>query len=675
MIFVEVLYREHGVLRHDDSRGANMKTRSNNLFVVLSMILMMSSLLVAQGTENGEWRSYGGDIANTRYSGLDEISSENFGDLEVAWRVNTANFGPNPEYNFQSTPLMVNGVLYSTAGSRRSVIALDAGTGELLWMHRLDEGERGAAAPRRLSGRGLAYRDDGGHGQIFYVTPGYQLIGLDAASGSRLTDFGTNGIVDLKQNFDQDIDLVTGEAGLHATPLVAGDTIVIGAAHLPGSTPRSMRNVKGYIRGFDALSGDRKWIFHTIPGADDFGNDTWLNDSWRYTGNTGVWGQISVDLELGIAYLPTEMPTNDYYGGHRHGDNLFSDSLIAVDLETGDRLWHYQFIHHDVWDWDLPCAPILADVVIDGVERKIVAQPTKQAWLYVFDRETGEPIWPIEEREVEQSTVPGELLAPTQPFVTRPPAYDRQGVTLDDLIDFTPEIKRRAEAIAERHRLGPIFTPPTVSDPDGVAGTLMLPSQAGGTNWPGGSIDPETGIAYLYTFTTVVSLGLINDPERSDMNFIRGRSREIPAAEVALNVDGIPLVKPPWGRITAIDLKVGEILWQIPHGETPDNIRNHPLLSGVDLPRTGRVGRVGTLVTKTLVIAGEAGTFTTSSGEEGAMLRGYDKATGEEVGAVYMPAGASGSPMTYMHNGQQHIVLAISGGGFAGELIAFRLPG
>lgn len=675
MIFVEVLSRKHGVLRYDDSRGANMKTRSNNLSVVLSMILMMSSLLVAQGTENGEWRSYGGDIANTRYSGLDEISAENFGDLEVAWRVNTANFGPNPEYNFQSTPLMVDGVLYSTAGSRRSVIALDAGTGELLWMHRLDEGERGAAAPRRLSGRGLAYRDDGEHGQIFYVTPGYQLIGLDATSGSRLTDFGANGIVDLKQNFDQDIDLVTGEAGLHATPLVAGDTIVIGAAHLPGSTPRSMRNVKGYIRGFDALSGDRKWIFHTIPGADDFGNDTWLNDSWRYTGNTGVWGQISVDLELGIAYLPTEMPTNDYYGGHRHGDNLFSDSLIAVDLETGDRLWHYQFIHHDVWDWDLPCAPILADVVIDGVERKIVAQPTKQAWLYVFDRETGEPIWPIEEREVEQSTVPGELLAPTQPFVTRPPAYDRQGVTLDDLIDFTPEIKRRAEAIAERHRLGPIFTPPTVSDPDGVAGTLMLPSQAGGTNWPGGSIDPETGIAYLYTFTTVVSLGLINDPERSDMNFIRGRSREIPAAEVALNVDGIPLVKPPWGRITAIDLKVGEILWQIPHGETPDNIRNHPLLAGVDLPRTGRVGRVGTLVTKTLVIAGEAGTFTTSSGEEGAMLRAYDKATGEEVGAVYMPAGASGSPMTYMYNGQQHIVLAISGGGFAGELIAFRLPG
>ena len=569
---------------------------------------------------------------------------------------------------------MIGGVVYSTVGSRRAVIAVDAGTGELLWMHRLDEGERGAAAPRRLSGRGLAYRDDGGDGQIFYVTPGYRLIGLDAATGQRIAGFGANGIVDLKQNFDQEIDLVTGEAGLHAAPIVAGDTIVVGAAHLPGGAPKSMRNVKGYIRGFDARTGERKWIFHTIPGADEFGNDSWLNDSWRYTGNAGVWGQISVDAELGIAYLPTEMPTNDYYGGHRHGDNLFSDSLVAVDLETGERLWHYQLIHHDVWDWDIPCAPILADVTIDGVERKIVAQPTKQAWLYVFDRETGEPIWPIEEREVEASNVPGELLSPTQPFPTKPPAYDRQGVNLDDLVDFTPEIRRRAEEIAARHRLGPIFTPPTVSDPDGPYGTLMLPSTGGGTSWPGGSIDPETGIAYLYSFTNVVSLGLINDPERSDMNYIRGGAREIPAAQAALNVDGIPLVKPPWGRITAIDLKRGEILWQIAHGATADNIRNHPLLDGVSVPRTGRVGRVGTLITKTLVIAGEPGTFTTESGEEGAMLRAYDKASGEELGAVFMPAGVSGSPMTYMHEGRQYIAMAISGGGFPGELIAYRLP-
>ena len=610
--------------------------------ILAAVVAGPRSGVAAQGTDNGEWRSYGGDIANTRYSPLDQITADNFDDLEVAWRVKTANFGPNPEYNLESTPLMVAGVVYSTAGSRRSVIAVDAGTGELLWMHRLDEGERGAAAPRRLSGRGLAYRE--------------------------------NGIVDLKQNFDQDIDLVTGEAGLHAAPLVAGDTIVVGAAHLPGGAPKSMRNVKGYIRGYDARTGTRKWIFHTIPGGDEFGNDTWLNESWRYTGNAGVWGQISADLELGIAYLPTEMPTNDYYGGHRHGANLFSDSLVAVDLETGERLWHFQFIHHDVWDWDLPCAPILADVVIDGVERKIVAQPSKQAWLYVLDRVTGEPIWPIEERSVEASAVPGEQLSPTQPFPTKPPAYDRQGVSLDDLIDFTPELRRRAEEIAARHRLGPIFTPITVSDSDGVIATLMLPSAGGGTNWPGGSMDPETGIAYLYSFTNVTALGLINDPERSDMNFIRGRARNIPAADAALNVDGIPIIKPPWGRITAIDLSQGDILWQIAHGATADNIRNHPLLAGVDVPRTGRVGRVGTLITKTLVIAGEPGTFTTPSGEEGAMLRAYDKASGAERGAVFMPAGVSGSPMTYLHDGQQYIVTAISGGGFPGELIAYRLP-
>ncbi len=653
---------------------------SARLVSVVAWVLIIGVLVVTpsafgQGTENGEWRSYGGDIKNTRYSPLDQIDASNFDDLEIAWRIKMSNFGPNPEYNFQSTPLMVDGVIYSTAGSRRAVVAADAGTGELLWMHRFDEGERGAATPRRLSGRGLAYRDDGASGQIVYVTLGYQLIVLNAATGERVSSFGTDGVVDLMQNMDQDIDPLAGEIGLHAAPLVVGDTIVIGAAHVPGSAPRSMRNTKGYVRGFDADTGSRKWIFHTIPGNDEFGNDSWLNDSWRYTGNTGVWGQISADLEEGIVYFATEMPTNDYYGGHRHGDNLFSDSLVAVDIDSGDRLWHFQAIHHDVWDWDFPCAPIIADVMIDGVERKIVAQPSKQAWLYVFDRITGEPIWPIEERPIEQSDVPGELLSATQPYPTKPPAYDRQGVSLDDLVDFTPELRRRAEEIAARHRIGPIFTPITVSEPDGVIGTLMLPSAGGGTNWPGGSIDPETGIAYLYSFTNVTVLGLINDPERSDMNFIRGRARGISAADAALNIEGIPLVKPPWGRITAIDLKQGEILWQVAHGETPDNIKNHPLLQGIDIPRTGRIGRVGTLITKSLVIAAESGgTITLPSGEEGAYLRAYDKQTGADAGQVVVPAAASGSPMTYMHDGQQYIVFAISGGGFAGELIAYRLP-
>ena len=654
--------------------STHLSTRYLSLLIAFAV---MGSVAEAQeGTANGEWRHYAGDLASTRYSPLDQIDGGNFDDLELAWRLKTDNFGPRPEYNFESTPLMVGGVVFTTVGTRRAVVAVDAGTGEYLWMHRLDEGERGAAAPRQLSGRGLAYRDDGGAGQIVYVTPGYRLVVLDAATGRRVPGFGTDGIVDLMQNMDQEIDPISGEIGLHATPMVAGDTIIIGAAHVPGGAPRSMRNTKGYVRGFDADTGARRWIFHTIPGGDEYGNDTWLNESWRYTGNTGVWGQISVDTELGIVYLPTEMPTNDYYGGHRHGDNLFSDSIVAVDLETGERLWHYQVIHHDVWDWDFPCAPVLVDVEIEGRPgiTKIVAQPSKQGWLYVLDRETGEPIWPIEERAVEASDVPGELLALTQPFPTRPPAYDRQGIGVDDLIDFTPELRAEALELVAKFRLGPIFTPPVVADPDGRYGTLMLPSTGGGTNWPGGSVDPETGIFYQFSFTNVVSLGLVNDPERSDMDFIRGNPAGVAPRDRSLNIRGLPLVKPPWGRITAIDLETGDIIWQIAHGETPDNVREHPDLQGVTIPRTGRQGRVGTLITKTLVIAGEGGTFTTPSGEVGAMLRAYDKATGVEVGEVYMPASVSGAPMTYMHDGIQYIVLAVSGGGHPGELLAYRLP-
>ncbi len=643
--------------------------------VMLVVIAVTASAAAQQGAQNGEWRHYGGDEANTRYSPLDQIDGDNFNDLELVWRMKTHNFGPAPEYNLQSTPLMVGGVVYSTAGTRRAVVAVDAGTGEYLWMHRLDEGERGSAAPRRLSGRGLAYRDDGGAGQIIYVTPGYRMIALHADTGQRVSSFGDDGIVDLMQNMDQEIDPLSGEIGLHATPLVAGDTIVVGAAHVPGGAPESMRNTKGYIRGFDADSGERKWIFHTIPGGDEFGNDTWLNDSWRYTGNAGVWGQISVDLELGMVYLPTEMPTNDYYGGHRHGDNLFSDSIVAVDLETGQRQWHFQAIHHDVWDWDFPCAPVLADVEIEGRPgiTKIIAQPSKQSWLYVLDRETGEPIWPIEERPMPPSDVPGELLALTQPFPTRPPAYDRQGVSEDDLIDFTPALRAEALERVSNFLMGPIFTPPVVADPDGRYGTLMLPSTGGGTNWPGGSIDPETGIFYQYSFTRMVSLGLVNDPARSDMDFIRGNPPGVPPADRALTIRGLPLVKPPWGRISAIDLKTGDIIWQIAHGDTPDNVREHPDLQGIDVPRTGRVGRVGTLITTTLVIAGEPGTVTLPSGERGSMLRAYDKGTGAEVGAVAMPLGVSGSPMTYMHDGSQFIVVAAGGGGEAGELLAYRL--
>ena len=651
--------------------------RTGWVLALAAALLAASIGLAAQeeGTRNGEWPSYGGDLAHTRYSPLNEIDGSTFNDLEVAWSFRTDNFGPRPEFLLQATPLMVDGVLYAAVGTRRAAVALDAATGEILWFHRYDEGERGESAPRRLSGRGLTYVDDGGDGRIFYVTPGYHLIGLNARSGRRLADFGTDGIVDLKTQLDQEIDLVTGEIGLHAAPVAVGDTIVIGAAHLPGGAPRSMRNVKGFIRGYDINSGERKWIFHTIPQGDEYGNDTWEGDSWRYTGNAGVWGQMTIDPELNMVYMPVEMPTNDYYGGHRLGDNLFSDSLVALDLDTGERKWHFQITHHDVWDWDLPAAPILVDITVDGRDIKAVALPTKQAWVFVFDRETGEPVWPIEEQPVAPSDIPGERLSPTQPHPTKPPAFDRQGIGPDDLIDWTPELGQRARDVLSRFRYGPsLYTPPSVGTADGTYGTLQVPASTGGVNWPGGSFDPETGIFYVFSKTEVSNLGLVNDPERSDMDLIRGRPEGVTARDDTLNVDGIPIIKPPWGRISAIDLNQGEILWQVAHGETADNVRNHVLLEGVDIPRTGRPGRVGTLVTQTLIIAGDGGSFTNEDGVSGAMLRAYDKATGDELGAVYMPAQQTGSPMTYQVDGKQHIVVAVGGGGYGGELIAYALP-
>ncbi len=636
------------------------------------------------GAKNGEWRAYGGDLGNTHYSPLDQINGTNFNKLEVAWRFKTDNLGPRPEFNFESTPLMANGVVYSTAGTRRSVVALDAATGELLWVHGEREGERGVNAPRQLSGRGLSYWTDGAQERIYYVTPGYRLIALDAKSGNPVRSFGDNGVVDLKQDDDQEIDPVTGEVGLHATPIIAGDTIIIGAAHRPGGVPKSKTNVKGYVRGFDVKTGKRRWIFHTIPKPGEFGGDTWQNDSASYTGNAGVWGQVSVDEQLGMAFLPVELPTGDYFGGHRPGNGLFGESVVAVDLKTGQRKWHYQLVHHGIWDMDIPDAPMLVDITRNGRNLKAVAQPTKQAFLYVFNRETGEPIFGMEERPVEQSTVPTEKTSPTQPFPLKPPAYDRQGFTVDDIIDFTPELKAEGLQIASKYKLGPIFTPPVVSKPEGPYATLALATAGGGTNWAGGSYDPETHIAYIPSQRSLTALGLVpTDGKRSDMTYISGSAapRTGPqrggggeGAGPGLTVQGLPLVKPPYASISAIDLDKGDIVWQIAHGETPDNIRNHPALKGLNIPRTGRPGVFGVLVTKTLIIAGERGTFTTPSGEKGAMLRAYDKATGKDLGAVYMPAGQTGTPMTYMMNGKQYIVVAIAGPGFPGELIAYKLP-
>src|SRR6187401_381538 len=527
----------------------------------------------------GEWPTYSGDLAATRYSPLDQINATNFSKLQLAFRFKTENLGPRPEFQYQGTPLMVNGRLFTTAGTRRAAVALSATTGEMLWMHSIDEGKRGEAAPRQLSGRGLSYWSDGKEERVIYVTPGYQMVALDAKTGQRVKGFGTDGIVDLKLGLDQEgLDLTTAEIGLHSAPIISKDIIVVGAAHREGGYPKSKNNVKGYIRGFDVRTGKRVWIFHTIPMKGEPGFATWDPDAAQYTGNAGVWAQMSADEELGIVYMPVELPTGDYYGGHRHGGNakgpesaLYGESLVAVDIKTGQKKWHYQLVHHGIWDHDIPCAPILMDLVVDGKPVKAVAQPTKQNWLYVFDRVTGKPVWPIEERAVEKGDVPGEWYSPTQPFVTKPPAFDRQGVTLDDLIDFTPELHAEAVKVAERYKLGPLFTPPTLSKWDGKLATLMLPSITGGANWQGGAFDPETKVFYIYSVTLITALGLVpTDGKKSDMAYIRGDAPNPNAAPVAdapaaagegggaLTVQGLPLVKPPYGRITALDLNKGE---------------------------------------------------------------------------------------------------------------------
>lgn len=647
------------------------------------------------------WPTYNADLAGSRYLPLDQINASNFKDLEVAWRYKTDRNGPRPEYKLEGTPLAVDGVIYATAGTRRAVVALDGATGELIWSHSEREGARAAASPRSLSGRGLSYWTDGKEKRIYYVTPGYRLVALDAETGARVKSFGVDGMIDLKENFDQELKggLETGEVGLHAAPAISGNTIIIGAAFREGYTPSSRQNTKGYVRGFDVRTGKRMWIFHTVPVKGEFGYDTWLKGSAETTGNAGVWTQVSIDPDLNLAYLAVESPTSDFYGGHRPGNGLFGNSLVAVDLLTGERKWHYQLIHHEIWDYDNSSAPLLMNVTVDGKPRKAVALPSKQNFLYVFDRATGVPIWPIKETKVEKGDVPGEWYSPTQPIPSKPAAYGRNAVTTDQLIDFTPELRRMALEVTKNYKLGPIFTPPVVSTPERL-GTVMM-TASGGTNWPGGSFDPETGIAYVYACTSCVeSIGLVPGPKDvTDLDYIVGQAGRpvviIKAAGesvsidakpppppppgqsgyVSLDVEGLPIVKPPYSVISAIDVNTGAIKWQIPHGETPDFIRRHPRLQGVSIPRTGQSGfQIGTLVTKSLLIAGEGQLTTTEDHPRGAMLRAYDKQDGKEVGAVWMPAPQSGSPMTYMANGKQYIIVAVSGGAYSGEYIAYTLP-
>src|ERR1051326_5744720 len=478
-------------------------------------------------TTKGEWPSNAADVRGTRYSPLDQINAQNFNRLEVAWRFKTDAFGPYPEWKLEGTPIMVKGVLYTTAGTRRSVIALDAKTGELIWSHSLREGKRAAVAPRQLSGRGVSYWTDGrGDERIIYITTGYRLVELNPKNGQLIDSFGDHGIVDLKvgvyKGNHEQIDLETGEVGLHSTPLVVNNIAIVGASFKEGATVETHNNTKGVVRAFDVRTGKMVWRFNTIPEPGEFGNETWENGSWATNGNTGVWNQISADPDLGLVYLPVETPTSDYYGGTRPGSNLYAESRVAVDINTGKRKWHFQFTHHPVWNFDMSAMPILADVTVNGRARKIVAQPTKQGWLYVFDRATGEPIWPIVERPVLATDIPGEKSSPTQPFPPDSLRYNRNVQTLlDDLIDFTPQLKQQAVEVMRRYRFEPSpFTPGIVASPSGKLGSIV-PATA--TNWPGGGYDPELHIAFMPAGNVPGVRALRKEPNNfSDIPYVTG---------------------------------------------------------------------------------------------------------------------------------------------------------
>jgi len=658
----------------------------------VALSLLTASLAFAQhGAQNGEWRFYGGDAGTTKYSPLDQINATNVKQLKIAWEWKAQNFGRRPDINWEVTPIMVGGVLYFTAGTRRDAIAIDAATGETLWMYRFDEGPRGQLVARSVN-RGLAYWSDGkGDDRILLVSPGYQLIALRAKNGAPIDDFGTHGIIDLTEGLDRAV-VKPGTIGLSSAPIVVRDTVVVGAALQTGTAPATKENVPGYIRGFDVRTGKKLWTFHTIPRPGEFGNDTWEGDSWKYTGNTGAWAPLSGDEELGYVYIPVEMPTGDFYGGNRPGNSLFSDSLVCLDARTGKRIWHFQLVHHDIWDWDIAAPPLLLDVTVAGKKIKAVAQVTKQAFTYVFDRVTGEPVWPIVERPVPQSDVPGEKTSATQPFPTRPAAFDRQGTSLDDLIDFTPELHDQAVKMAAQYKLGPLYTPPIVPDTAGKVAMLMLPSHLGGANWQGGAADAENGILYVASFTNQDPLAISPaDPKRSDMGYVGGRGGarggpgggaaagggdpdSRPAGRANIGPQGLPLIKPPWGRITAIDLNTGDHVWMIPNGEAPDYIKNHPALKGIDLSNAGRPSRAMLMVTKTLLFSGEGNNlYATPAGAGGNMFRAIDKKTGKVVYEMELPAMATGVPMTYMAGGRQFIVVAIGAPGVPAELVALAL--
>ncbi|HUH08645.1 MAG TPA: PQQ-binding-like beta-propeller repeat protein, partial [Egibacteraceae bacterium] len=638
------------------------------ILLVLFPLALAAALALA---ENGDtdWTTYHGELGASQYVPFDQIDASNVAKLRVAWSwqsPDNALVAADRRLmsgGFKSTPLEVGNRLFVNT-SLGQVAAVDATTGKTLWVYDTKAYEAGRPTNLGFNSRGVAYWTDGEQERLFQPSNDSTLWAVDAKTGKPIESFGEGGKVDLIATLRRETS--RRYYTIMSAPLVVGDVVIVGSSIFDGPTRQEMP--PGDVRAFDVRTGELAWTFHNPPLKGEKGYDTWEDGAAEYTGNANVWTNMSADAELGLVYLPFGTPTNDWYGGHRKGNNLFAESIVCVEAATGEYVWHFQLVHHGLWDYDIPAAPTLFDATVDGRQRKGVAVITKQGFVYAFDRVTGEPLWPIEERPVPQSDVPGEQTSPTQPFPTKPPPFEPQGITDETIIDFTPELRAEAMEILKNFKVGPIFTPPVVVT-DEVWGTVQFPGWAGGANWGGAGFDPETAMFYVPSFSNPTVVGLQKpDPARSNLDWIRGAPRQEGLAEGQHNPvtgitgpQGLPITKPPYGRVTAYDLSAGEIVWQVPHGE---GIRQKVVDLGI--PDPGPVGSAsfaGPLLTKTLLLLGQGAIASRVAGEAGAQayLTAYDKATGEVVANVELPARPSGSPMSYMQGGKQYIVFTTGG--------------